>query len=107
MVKAGLGREANLPREGPRLKRPHMANASPRPLAPHLTIWRWGPHMAVSILHRATGVALTFAGLGLLTWWLYAISTGPDAYETFTTAAKHPLGIAVLVGLPWSLFQDL
>ena len=63
--------------------------------------------MAVSILHRATGVALTLAGLGLLTWWLYAISTGPDAYETFTTAAKHPLGIAVLVGLTWSFFQHL
>ena len=63
--------------------------------------------MAVSILHRATGVALTFAGLGLLTWWLVALSTGPDAYATFTTAAKHPLGIVVLVGLTWSFFQHL
>ena len=35
----------------------------PRPLSPHLTIWRWGPHMVVSILHRATGVALSIAGL--------------------------------------------
>ena len=26
-----------------------------RPLSPHLTIWKWGPHMLVSILHRATG----------------------------------------------------
>ena len=63
--------------------------------------------MAVSILHRATGVALTFAGLGLLTWWLVALSTGPEAYETFATAAKHPLGIVVLVGLTWSFFQHL
>ena len=63
--------------------------------------------MAVSILHRATGVALTFAGLGLLTWWLVALSTGPEAYATFTTAAKHPLGIVVLVGLTWSFFQHL
>ena len=29
-----------------------MAN---RPMAPHLQIWKWGPHMAVSILHRVTG----------------------------------------------------
>ena len=43
-----------------------MADPQSRPLSPHLTIWRWGPHMAVSILHRATGVALAFAGLGLL-----------------------------------------
>ncbi|WP_438821293.1 succinate dehydrogenase, cytochrome b556 subunit, partial [Bacillus thuringiensis] len=34
-----------------------MAATRPRPLSPHLTIRRWGPHMVVSILHRATGVA--------------------------------------------------
>ena len=38
--------------------------------------------MAVSILHRATGVALSFAGLGILAWWLYALSSGPEAYAT-------------------------
>ena len=63
--------------------------------------------MAVSILHRATGVELTFAGLGMMTWWLVALSTGPEAYATFTTAAKHPLGIVVRVGLTWSFFQHL
>ena len=63
--------------------------------------------MAVSILHRATGVALTFAGLGVLTWWLVALSTGPEAYGTFTAAAKHPLGLIVLIGLTWSFFQHL
>ncbi len=31
-------------------------------LSPHLTIWKWGPHMLVSILHRATGVALAIGG---------------------------------------------
>src|SRR3954466_13294934 len=84
-----------------------MANASSRPLSPHLTIWRWGPHMAVSILHRATGIALSFAGLGILTWWLYAISSGPQAFEVFTKAATHPLGLIVLVGWTWSFFQHL
>src|SRR6478672_1493391 len=84
-----------------------MANASPRPLSPHLSIWRWGPHMAVSILHRATGVALSFAGLGILTWWLYAIASGPQAYEAFTKVATHPLGLIVMVGLTWSFFQHL
>ena len=33
-----------------------------RPLSPHLTIWRWGPHMAVSILNRVTGVGLSVVG---------------------------------------------
>ncbi|MAO97041.1 MAG: succinate dehydrogenase, cytochrome b556 subunit, partial [Citromicrobium sp.] len=27
---------------------------SNRPLSPHLQIWKWGPHMFTSILHRVT-----------------------------------------------------
>lgn len=84
-----------------------MANAQSRPLSPHLTIWRWGPHMIVSILHRATGIALSFAGLGILTWWLFALSSGTDAYASFTKIATSWFGIVVLIGLTWSFFQKL
>ena len=84
-----------------------MAATNPRPLSPHLTIWRWGPHMLVSILHRVTGAALSFAGLGLLTWWLLAMAEGPAAYSRFTSVVTHPAGIAVLVGLTWAFFQHL
>lgn len=63
--------------------------------------------MAASIIHRATGVALSFAGLAILTWWLFALSSGPEAYATFTKAATHPLGLIVLVGITWSFFQHL
>jgi succinate dehydrogenase / fumarate reductase cytochrome b subunit len=63
--------------------------------------------MVVSILHRATGTALSIAGLAVLTWWLFAISSGTDAYATFAKAAGHPLGLVVLVGLTWSFFQHL
>ena len=63
--------------------------------------------MAVSILHRATGVALSFAGLAILSWWLFALSNGPEAYSTFTKAATHPLGLVVLIGISWSFFQHL
>jgi succinate dehydrogenase / fumarate reductase, cytochrome b subunit len=63
--------------------------------------------MAVSIIHRATGTALSFAGLGILTWWLFAIANGADSYATFTKAAMHPVGIIVLVGVTWSFFQHL
>jgi succinate dehydrogenase / fumarate reductase, cytochrome b subunit len=63
--------------------------------------------MAVSILHRATGIALSFAGLGILTWWLYAISSGADAYEGFTKVVSSPIGLIILVGLTWSFFQHL
>lgn len=84
-----------------------MASARPRPLSPHLTIWRWGPHMVVSILHRATGIALSIAGLAILTWWLFAIGSGADAYADFTKAATGIIGRIVLIGLSWSFFQHL
>jgi succinate dehydrogenase / fumarate reductase cytochrome b subunit len=84
-----------------------MAATNPRPLSPHLTIWRWGPHMIVSILHRATGTALSIAGLATLAWWLMAIAQGQDSYAHFTKIATHPVGVIVLVGLTWSFFQHL
>src|SRR4051795_203510 len=84
-----------------------MANVRPRPLSPHLTIWRWGPHMVVSILHRATGTALSIAGLAILTWWLIAIAQGGDALAHFTKLAGSPVGLVVLIGLTWSFFQHL
>jgi succinate dehydrogenase / fumarate reductase cytochrome b subunit len=63
--------------------------------------------MAASILHRASGVALSIGGLAILTWWLWAIANGPEAYASFTSAATHPVGMVVLVGLTWSFFQHL
>lgn len=63
--------------------------------------------MLVSILHRATGIALSFAGLGILTWWLWAMANGTDSYAGFTKVAGSPIGLIVLVALTWSLFQHL
>jgi succinate dehydrogenase / fumarate reductase cytochrome b subunit len=84
-----------------------MATTKTRPLSPHLTIWKWGPGMLASILHRMTGGALSIAGLALLTWWLVALADGPQAYATFTNIAGHPVGLVVLIGLSWAFFQHL
>lgn len=84
-----------------------MNSSANRPLSPHLTIWKWGWAMAVSILHRITGGALTVAGLGILTWWLGALAAGEEAYSTFLQAANHPLGLFVLAGLTWAFYQHL
>lgn len=84
-----------------------MAEKSARPLSPHLSIWRWGPHMLVSILHRVTGGALTVAGLTVLTWWLVALAVGRDAYEGFSGHAGAWYGLVVLIGLTWAFFQHL
>ena len=76
-----------------------------RPLSPHLTIWRWGPHMLASILNRVTGVGLAIAGAGALVWWLAAAASGEEAYQDFTGWATSWLGIVVAVGLTWAFFQ--
>lgn len=84
-----------------------MSRNPSRPLSPHLTVWRWGPGMLVSILHRVTGGALSIAGLALLVWWLTAIAGGPAAFADLAAAAQHPLGLVVLVGITWAFFQHL
>jgi succinate dehydrogenase / fumarate reductase cytochrome b subunit len=76
-----------------------------RPLSPHLSIWKWGPAMLVSILHRVSGDGLALVGLPVLLWWLGALASGPVAYETFTWAATSIPGYVVLVGLSWAFFN--
>lgn len=76
--------------------------ACPRPLSPHLQIYRWPATMATSIVHRATGVALT-AGMAVLAWWLMALAAGPDEYSFFTRLAFTPLGQLVIFGFVWSI----
>jgi succinate dehydrogenase / fumarate reductase cytochrome b subunit len=76
-----------------------------RPLSPHLSIWKWGPAMLVSILHRVSGDGMALVGLPVLLWWLGALAEGPAAYETFVGYAATVPGIIVLVGLSWAFFN--
>lgn len=80
-----------------------MHRNTARPLSPHLTIWRWGPHMAVSILNRVTGVGLSVLGAGMLVWWLTAAAAGPEAYNRFTSVATGWFGAVIGIGLTWAL----
>jgi succinate dehydrogenase / fumarate reductase cytochrome b subunit len=76
-----------------------------RPLSPHLTVWKWGPHMAVSIIHRVTGAGLATVGAAAFVWWLAAAAAGPEAYATFAGWATSWPGLVVAVGLSWALIQ--
>jgi len=84
-----------------------MAQSRPRPLSPHLSIWRWGAHMTVSILHRVTGDGLATVGALGLVWWLFAAAHGPESYATFMAVATSPIGYLVMIGLTWAFFQHL
>jgi succinate dehydrogenase / fumarate reductase, cytochrome b subunit len=84
-----------------------------RPLSPHLSIWKWGPHMAVSIVHRATGSGMATVGTILMVWWLVALSAGAEAYAQFVdvftvkSGALNIVGYVVGIGLTLSFFQHL
>jgi succinate dehydrogenase / fumarate reductase, cytochrome b subunit len=80
--------------------------SSERPLSPHLQIYRWQLTMALSIAHRATGIALSVGTL-LLVWWLVAAATGPDAYARVQGFIGSWLGILMLIGWAFALFYHL
>ncbi|UAK25970.1 succinate dehydrogenase, cytochrome b556 subunit [Sphingomonas nostoxanthinifaciens] len=91
-----------------------MARNSARPLSPHLSIWKWGPHMAVSIVHRATGSALAVGGGVLFVWWLIALAGGEASYGGFVdlmtsdrTGTLNLIPAVILIGLTWSFLQHL
>ena len=82
-------------------------NMTNRPTSPHLQVWKWGPHMLVSILHRVSGDGLALVGLAVLLWWLGALASGPAAYESFAGHAGQWYGLVVLIGLTWAFFNHM
>jgi succinate dehydrogenase / fumarate reductase, cytochrome b subunit len=62
--------------------------------------------MALSILHRVTGCALS-VGLLLFAYWLVAAASGSAAYETARSFFAHPLVTALLVGFSFAFFYHL
>jgi len=76
-----------------------------RPVSP-FWIYRWQITMTMSILHRATGVALAVGSLALV-WWLVAASMGPEAYGGAQRFFSTWFGQFLLIGWTFSLFYHL
>ena len=76
-----------------------MSNTE-RPLSPHISIYRWPITMVLSILHRATGIAMSL-GFVVFVVWLFDAASGPDAYAVFAAAMDSIVGKVLLIG--WSL----
>lgn len=82
------------------------ASHSNRPLSPHLSIYKPIPTMVMSILHRATGIAL-YAGTILVAWWLIAAASGPDYFAFVQGFFGSWFGRLVLFGYTWALMHHL
>lgn len=76
-----------------------------RPLSPFM-MYRWQYTNTLSILHRATGCALT-VGLLLFVYWLVAAARGPEAYASARVLFAHPVTIALLVGFSFAFFYHM
>lgn len=77
-----------------------------RPLSPHLQVYRPQITSILSILHRITGVALTFATL-LLTWWLVAAAYGPEPFADAQAFLGSWIGQLLLWGFTFAVFYHL
>lgn len=74
----------------------------PRPLSPHLQIYKPIPTMVMSIAHRITGGALYFGTL-IVAWWITA-AAGPESYYDFVSGIIGSwLGQLILFGYTWAL----
>jgi succinate dehydrogenase / fumarate reductase cytochrome b subunit len=77
-----------------------------RPLSPHLQSYRITLTMAMSIIHRITGVALYFGTL-LLAWWLIAAASGPAAYSYVLAFTSSFIGRLIVFGYTWAMLHHL
>lgn len=81
---------------------PHTA----RPISPHLDIYRWQLTMTLSIIHRATGIALAVGTL-LVIWALFALAAGAESFAHVQAFCASKIGLVLLIGWTWSLFFHL
>jgi succinate dehydrogenase / fumarate reductase cytochrome b subunit len=83
-----------------------MMPARARPTSPHVGIYRWQIGNSLSILHRATGVALAL-GLPALCYWLMSVAGGELSYAVAMRVFASPVGILVLVGWSFAFLYHL
>ncbi|MDA9436222.1 succinate dehydrogenase, cytochrome b556 subunit [Bradyrhizobium arachidis] len=78
-----------------------------RPLSPHMQVYRWTLTMALSIVHRATGIAL-YVGTLLLAWWLIAAaSNSAGAYANVQAFTGSIIGRLIVFGYTWALMHHM
>ena len=76
--------------------------AKPRPLSPHLQVYRPQLTSVMSIMHRASGALLATGSL-ILVVWLTALAAGDDIFGSVTAALHHPVGQLALFGYSLAL----
>ena len=76
--------------------------AKPRPLSPHLQVYRPQLTSVMSIMHRISGAVLATGSL-ILVIWLTALAAGDNVFSFVTVALHHPVGQLALFGYSLAL----
>ena len=74
----------------------------PRPLSPHLQVYRPQLTSVMSIMHRASGAVLATGSL-LVALWLVALAAVAAVFNLLADAIQHPLGQFVMFGYSLAL----
>lgn len=85
---------------------PQKQTPKPRPLSPHLQVYKPQMTSVLSILHRITGVA-NGVGLLILSLWIITLAAGPDIYQKFYDVMASPIGQIALIGWSFSIFYHM
>jgi len=80
-----------------------MAWNDKRPMSPHLQVYDLPVTAKLSILHRATGAALT-AGLIIIVLALAAAAGGQESWQTMHSILSSWFGYLVLFGFTFVLY---
>ena len=80
--------------------------SKPRPLSPHLQIYKWQLTSIMSIGHRASGIALSL-GSSLIVMWLVTLALGPEYFFLINKIISHWFGQFVLFGFSVVLFYHM
>ena len=78
----------------------------PRPLSPHLQVYKPQLTSVLSVLHRGTGLALA-VGTVIIVYWLVALAAGPESYLAAQAVLGHWFTKLLLFGWTFALFYHL
>ena len=78
----------------------------PRPLSPHLQVYKPQLTSILSILHRGTGIVLSIGSV-LLVSWILVLTLGESAYQIYSKLIDNWFGKFVIFGFTFGLFYHL
>ena len=78
----------------------------PRPLSPHLQIYKPQITSVLSIMHRITGVSLSIGSI-ILVAWVVALASGLESYSDFINITNHWFSHLILFGFTFALYYHL